>query len=131
MTTVKQEGRRVKRAAGDRDAMERGSRFLPNGNDGPCVMEFAGRGIPLDQIDTFGPSQNVRTYRAWRALGRQVRKGEKSVKLTVWRPHDDSPGLHVETDDDGKPVRVKCRPVTACVFHVSQTDAVNGRAVAS
>lgn len=131
MSTVKQEERRVKRATGDHDAMERGSRLLPNGNDGPCVMAFAGRGIPLGQIDTFGPNQNVRTYRAWRALGRQVRKGEKSVKLTVWRPADDDPGLYVAPGEDGKPVRVKCHPVTACVFHVSQTNGVNGEGVTS
>lgn len=129
MSTLTKDQRRAKRVAGDRDAMERGSRCLPNGNDGPCVMEFAGRGVPLDQIDTFGPNQNVRTYRAWRAKGRQVRKGEKSVRLTVWRPHDDNPGLYVEPGADGKPVRVKCRPVTACVFHISQTDLVNGKAV--
>lgn len=120
MSTVTKEERRAKRAAGDHDAMERGSRILPNGNDGPCVMEFAARGIPLEQIDTFGPNQNVRTYRAWRALGRQVRKGEKSVKLTVWRP------LGGDRDDSENSEPQRCRPVTACVFHVSQTDPVNG-----
>lgn len=125
MSTVATGRRRAKRAARDQDAMARGSRPLPNGNDGPCVMAFAGRGIPPDQIDTFGPNQNVRTYRAWRALGRQVRKGEKSVRLTVWRPVDDG-----ERDGQGNPKPARTVPVTACVFHISQTDPVNGKVVA-
>ena len=32
------------------------------------------------------PRENVFTYHAWRALGRQVRRGEHGVKVTTWIP---------------------------------------------
>lgn len=122
--TTKQ--RHTKREAGDREALERGRRMMPNGNDMAALMEFTTRGIPAGDIETFGPGQNVRTYRAWRALGRQVRKGEKSVRLTVWRPIGED-----RVDDDGKTHPAPKRPCSACVFHISQTDPVNGKGGAS
>ena len=39
---------------------------------------LAARGIPEDEIE---PRVNVFTYRAWQAWRRQVRKGEKSVRI--------------------------------------------------
>jgi len=108
-------------------ALARGSRSMPNGNDVQAILEFANRGIPLEEIDTFGPNQNVRTYNAWRALGRQVRKGEKSVRLPVWYPIDsdckDDEALAGRGDIPADK-RPRCRLVTACVFHVSQTDPI-------
>src|SRR5215470_16900118 len=44
---------------------------------------FMEKGIPEDQIL---PRENVFTYHAWRALGRQVRRGEHGVKVTTWIP---------------------------------------------
>ena len=55
--------------------------------------------------------QNVFTYNAWKALNRQVRKGEKGIKCVTW----------IETNKDGKPDKL-CRSVT--VFHISQTDPI-------
>jgi hypothetical protein len=124
MHTVLQSQRKLKREQAEREALSRASRPMPNGNDAQCILEFSSRGIPVEEIETFGPGQNVFTYKAWRAKGRQVRKGEKSVKLTVWHP--------IDSDDDDtdrntdKPKRKRCRPVTACVFHVSQTDPAEG-----
>lgn len=102
-------------------ALESGTRFQPKGNDVLVIAEFTRRGIPLSEIETFGPRQNVRTYNAWRALGRQVRKGERGVAVTVFgqaedSPTDDSPGGSVSKR---KPRRFAVR---AYVFHVSQTD---------
>ena len=42
---------------------------------------FMARGIPEEDIK---PRENVFTYNAWRALGRQVRKGEHGVKCLTF-----------------------------------------------
>lgn len=127
MATLETAERRRKREAGDREALERGDCRSPCDNDTITHIEFVARGIAPHDIETFGPNQNVRTYRAWRALGRQVRKGERSVRLTVWHPIGKS-----EVDPDtGEPKPERCRPVSACVFHISQTDPVNGQGVAA
>jgi hypothetical protein len=59
----------------------------------PAIFEgFLAKGIPEDQIR---PRENVFTYHAWRALGRQVRRGEHGVKVTTFVPMDKK-----ETDPD-------------------------------
>ena len=72
---------------------------------------FGERGIPAADIQ---PRVNVLTYNAWRAKGRQVRRGEKGVKVITFVP---------VTDKDTGTVTGK-RPWTSTVFHVSQTDAI-------
>src|SRR3974390_1837585 len=42
---------------------------------------FTAKGIPEADIK---PRENVFTYHAWRALGRQVRKGEHGVKAVTF-----------------------------------------------
>lgn len=42
------------------------------------------------------PRSNVFTYNAWKALGRQVIKGQHGVKVLTWIPIDD------KKDEDGK-----------------------------
>ena len=75
---------------------------------------FTARGIPADQIE---PRVNVLTYHAWRALGRQVKRGEHGVKVVTWIPVQES-----ETAADGTTKEsVGKRPWTATVFHISQT----------
>lgn len=71
--------------------------------------EFGARGIPESEIK---PGENVLTYGAWQALGRQVRKGEKSVQLLTFRT--------IKDKKTGKPVKI---PRKAFVFHISQTDS--------
>lgn len=75
----------------------------------PTIIKgFIKKGInPLE----IKPRENVFTYHAWLALGRQVRYGEKGVKCVTW----------IDTDKNGKP-RKLVRPVA--VFHVSQTDSI-------
>ena len=72
-------------------------------NDAKVISQFAERGIDAT------PRVDVFTYNIWRhQKGRQVVKGEKSVKIVTF----------IE-DKYGKK-----RPKTAFVFHISQTEAV-------
>ena len=73
----------------------------------PAILEgFAAKGI-----DDVEPRVNVFTYHAWRAKGRQVRKGEHGVKVVTWIT-----GTDKETGEETK------YPKRTTVFHVSQTD---------
>ena len=87
----------------------------------PTIIDgFMAKGIPVDQIR---PRENVFTYHAWRALGRQVRRGEHGVKVTTYVSADKKTG---ETDTaEEKRIGIS-RPWTATVFHVSQTDPIGG-----
>lgn len=92
----------------------------------PAILAgFTAKGIPEADI---GPRENVFTYHAWRALGRQVRRGEHGVKVVTFvssaRPSPEAPAD--ATEADGAPVKRQGgrRPWTATVFHVSQTDPV-------
>jgi hypothetical protein len=67
------------------------------------------KGIPEDQII---PRVNVFSYNAWKANGRQVRKGEHGVKCLTF------------ITKTGKNGREERRPWTVTVFHVSQTEPV-------
>ena len=67
---------------------------------------FSARGIPSSEII---PRENVLTYNAWQAIGRQVKKGEKGVKVISWIKTTDKAGTE------------KMRPISATVFHISQT----------
>lgn len=81
---------------------------------------FAAKGIPETEIK---PRENVFTYEAWRALGRQVRRGEHGVKVVTFI---ESKSKEVDPDTgDRKLVR---RPWTSTVFHISQTDVIAGGA---
>ncbi len=86
-------------------------------NDALVVALFAARGI--DPADVL-PRENVLTYRAWQAKGRQVCKGEKSVRISTFIPVD------AKVDPvTGKVIEpASSRPWTAAVFHVSQTKVV-------
>lgn len=80
---------------------------------------FMARGLAENDIR---PRENVFTYHAWRALGRQVRKGEHGVAITTWIVTEkDDPNLRPGEMSSHTPRR---RPKTAYVFHVSQTDEV-------
>jgi len=75
----------------------------------------------------------VFTYNAWRALGRQVRRGEHGVKVVTFvsvRGRDSKADVDgVATNDADGTNKGKGgyrRPWTATVFHVSQTDPVQG-----
>ena len=93
----------------------------------PAILAgFMAKGIPEHEIR---PRENVFTYHAWRALGRQVRRGEHGVKVVTFvttKGKDDTDAAD-NNDADGadKPKRRGLRrPWTATVFHVSQTDPI-------
>jgi len=77
-------------------------------NDFAAIMQFAACGISPDDIT---PRVNVLTFKAWKALGRRVAKGATGQRVCVWVPVNDK--------ETGKPDGV--RPITAVLFHITQT----------
>jgi hypothetical protein len=96
--------RTAKQTEGDLAALERAETGQSLGNYPTIFGTFMERGIPEDEIN---PRENVLTYRAWLAKGRQVQKGEKGCRIVVYVPDD---------NDDKKR-----KPRYASVFHISQT----------
>jgi hypothetical protein len=85
---------------------------------------FMAKGIPECEIK---PRENVLTYHAWRALGRQVRRGEHGVKVVTFVESAGKEEDATDTSGAGGPARKKRgyrRPWTATVFHVPQTDPI-------
>ena len=88
----------------------------------PAIIHgFTAMGIPTEDIR---PRENVFTYHAWRALGRQVRRGEHGVKVTTFVAVKDKGRDEAAETDPSKPRRMTSRPWSATVFHVSQTDPI-------
>lgn len=84
----------------------------------PAILEgFAAMGIAEAEIL---PRVNVFSYRAWRAKGRQVRKGEHGVKVLTYLPTD----RKVKQADGSIKVESGKRPWRATVFHITQTDPI-------
>lgn len=75
---------------------------------------FLEKGIAEDDIQ---PRINVFTFNAWKAKGRQVRKGEHGVRVVTWVPM-------TRKDDAGNAVPIGRKPKTTTVFHISQTDVL-------
>ncbi|GEM_PF-1365448 len=78
---------------------------------------FMEKGINPQDI---APRENVFTYNAWQALGRQVRKGEKGVKVVTVVTTSRKDAATGETEG-AKFLR------NTTVFHISQTDPVKGK----
>lgn len=81
-------------------------------NYAPIFAGFMAMGIPESAIT---PRENVFTYNAWRALGRQVRKGEHGVRVVTFVPC-------TKTDKATGEKESFRRPWSTTVFHVSQTE---------
>lgn len=85
----------------------------------PAIFQgFIAKGIPESEIH---PRENVFTFEAWKALGRYVRKGEHGVKVVTFVETKSK-----ETDVDTDEAKIIRRPWTTTVFHISQTEAING-----
>jgi len=84
-------------------------------NYGTIYEGFTLMGIDPDDIR---PRENVFTYHAWRALGRQVRKGEHGVHVCTFVP------MSRKNPDTGELETIGRRPKGTTVFHVSQTDPI-------
>jgi hypothetical protein len=96
-------------AAIQQEALTRAVSGQSFSNYAPIIRGFMAKGIPEDQII---PRVNVFSYNAWKANGRQVRKGEHGVKCLTF------------ITKTGKNGREERRPWTVTVFHVSQTELV-------
>jgi hypothetical protein len=84
----------------------------------PTIIEgFLAKGIPEHEIK---PRENVFTYHAWRALGRQVRRGEHGVKVLTFVAMKDK----ADDSADKPKAGATRRPWAATVFHISQTDPI-------
>jgi hypothetical protein len=91
------------------------------GNWPAILAGFVVKGIPADDVR---PRENVFTYHAWRALGRQVRRGEHGVKVVTFVEVREKAPPKSPTDATAPARRTGRRPWTATVFHLSQTDPV-------
>jgi N-terminal domain of anti-restriction factor ArdC len=101
------------------EALARATTGLSMSNYPTIYGGFMEKGIPESEIK---PRENVFTYNAWRALGRQVRRGEHGVKVLTFidcQKRDEETGQLKE--------RFR-RPFSTTVFHVSQTDEIPGGA---
>jgi antirestriction protein ArdC len=78
---------------------------------------FAAKGIAESEIR---PRENVFTFHAWKALGRVVRRGEHGVKVCTFVD------MTKKDDRTGESVSIGRKARTTTVFHVSQTDPVDG-----
>jgi hypothetical protein len=96
------------------EALSRAVNGQSLGNYPTIFAGFMAKGIPEAEIE---PRENVFTYQAWRALGRQVRRGEHGIKVVTFVE------IAKENKDSGEKQSFR-RPWTTTVFHVSQTDAI-------
>jgi hypothetical protein len=114
---------RIKRTKSERQAIQQEALNRARGNlslrNYPVIIAgFSERGIPESEIR---PRENVFTYQAWRALGRQVRRGERGIRVITFI----ETSRKVKDEETGEEVKkVSRRPWTSTVFHVSQTDEV-------
>lgn len=107
---------------------ERQAEALGRARDGLSVSNYAAifQGfISKDVVESeIKPRDNVLTYEAWRAVGRQVRRGEHGVKINIYLTIAEK--RNEETGEVERPAGR--RPWITTVFHISQTDPANGRA---
>jgi len=86
------------------EALSRARNNQSLANYGAILAGFAERGLT-----DIRPRENVFTYHAWQALGRQVRKGEQGIRVQTW----------ITVERDGQKVTI---PKHTTVFHVTQTE---------
>jgi hypothetical protein len=107
----------AERAAMDAEALSRAVNGQSFSNWPVIIAGFVERGIPEAEIK---PRENVLTFHAWRARGRTVRRGEHGVRVLSYATYE-----RKDADDAEKTVTAR-RPIAAFVFHVSQTEPLNG-----
>ena len=107
------------------DKQQIAQQALSNARNGESLANYATifqgfgeKGIAQSDIQ---PRVNVFTFHAWKALGRQVRKGEHGVKVCTYVPMD-----KVVEDNGERKVEAWKAPRMTTVFHISQTDAIDG-----
>ena len=109
----------TKREAMQSEALSRAQNGQSFGNWPAILSGFMAKGI--DEAEIL-PRENVFTYNAWKAAGRQVRRGEHGVKIVTYVPME-----REKTAADGTvKIETGSRPRAATVFHVTQTDPIGG-----
>lgn len=98
----------------DLEALDRARHCRGRENIARVYSAFLERGIPESDIL---PGENVLTFRAWKALGRFVSKGQHGVRLLTYVERDKK----VERDGKETTERVTF-PKSTHVFHISQTE---------
>ena len=106
-------------AVNHREALSRAISGQSVANYAQIFQGFMARGIPESETK---PRENVFTYDAWRALGRQVRRGEHGVKVLTFID------CQKKDDETGEVKETYRRPWFTTVFHISQTEAIGGAA---
>ena len=109
----------VSKSGNGAEALNRARSGISLANYPTIYRGFTEKGVPESEIR---PRENVFTYAAWRQLGRQVRRGEHGVKVFTFiecEKKDETTGAVKETYR---------RPWTTTVFHISQTDPIQGGA---
>jgi len=96
------------------EALDRARSSNSTANFSAIFEGFELKGIPAADIE---PRVNVLTYNAWKAAGRQVRRGEHGVKVCTWVSM-------TKKDASGVSQPIGRKPHATAVFHVSQTDPV-------
>jgi antirestriction protein ArdC len=103
-----QETRQEKQARDAQGALTRAVSGQSMANYAEIFRGLMAKGIAEQDIR---PRENVFTFKAWRALGRTVRRGQHGVKVLTFVEMKDK-----DSDETSR------RPWTTTVFHVSQTD---------
>jgi antirestriction protein ArdC len=112
---------RTSREEMQQEALTRAANGQTMSNYPAIIQGFMAKGIaPAD----IRPRENVFTYNAWRALGRQVRRGEHGVKVITFVPMTKKTGQVDPDTGEEKAAPIGKRAWSATVFHVSQTDPV-------
>lgn len=94
------------------EALNRALNNISFFNYASIVYGFSWKGIEHSEVI---PRENVFTYNAWKALGRQVQKGEKGVKIITMKLGD-------KKDSNGNKTGEKYKFFgNVTVFHISQT----------
>ena len=96
-------------------SLRRATTSLSEANYDAIIEGFVELGIDEEEIL---PRENIFTYNAWLALGRQVKRGEHGVRITTFIPVKNSVFKSL-TGEDGIGA---LRPKITTVFHISQTD---------
>ncbi len=98
------------------EALSRATSGLTLTNYPTIYAGFMAKGIPEAEIQ---PRVNVFTFNAWKALGRNVRKGEHGVHVLTFIDT-----VKEETNDQTGEVKKRAgsRPWGTTVFHISQTE---------
>src|SRR5207237_6118641 len=114
-TLFRRETMRASREQIQHEALSRAASGQSLANWPAILAGFTAKGIPESEVR---PRENVFTYHAWRALGRQVRRGEHGVKVTTFVPMTKKTGEQDPDTGEEKKTPIGKRAWTAVVFHV-------------